>query len=150
MSSESSRERLPFEPAKTRKKTPKKPSEPLVQGVQNDEPSKPDKESLTIPETVSQRMIARIGIFSGVPTGMGILTFILSYFVVKNHLFPLANTAVVLVSMAFFGFGVLGLTYGALSSSWDEDIPGSVLGWQEFNTNWTRMRGAWRSTKPKS
>jgi hypothetical protein len=152
MSSEPTRERLPFEPAKTRKKTPKKPAESIVTPPEKPEkPSNPEpgKGSTNIPEGVSRRMIARMGVFSGIPTGLGILTFVGSYFVVKNQVFPLATSAVVLVSMALFGIGVLGLSYGALSASWDEETPGSKLGWHEFNTNWTRMREAWRSAKSK-
>jgi len=53
------------------------------------------------------------------------------------------------VSMGFFGLGVLGLSYGVLSASWDEEIPGSKLGWREFTTNWGRMTSAWRSARQK-
>jgi hypothetical protein len=56
---------------------------------------------------------------------------------------------VVLVSMGFFGLGVLGLSYGVLSASWDEEIPGTKLGWQEFTTNLGRMTSAWRSAGQK-
>jgi hypothetical protein len=52
--------------------------------------------------------------------------------------------------MGFFGLGVLGLTYGVLSASWDEEHPGSTLGWAEFTTNFGRMRETWRSPDKKS
>lgn len=149
MSSEPTRERLPFEPIKTRKKTPKKPAESTVKAPEKEEKTSAHQESTSIPTGVSRRMIARMGVFSGIPTGLGILTFVGSYLVVKNELFPLATSAVVFLSMALFGIGVLGLSYGALSASWDEETPGSKLGWHEFNTNWTRMREAWRSAKSK-
>lgn len=98
-----------------------------------------------IPKAVSDRMVGRVAFFSGVPTALGMLTFIVSYFIVKQELFKLPHTAVVLVSMGFFGLGVLGLSYGALSASWDEGTPGSLLGWQEFSLNFGRLRSAWRS-----
>jgi hypothetical protein len=70
--------------------------------------------------------------------------------VVSKGLFDLPNTAVLLVSMGCFGLGVLGLSYGVLSASWDEEVSGSTLGWEEFNTNFGRMREAWRAAKSKS
>jgi hypothetical protein len=150
MATEPPSQRLPFEPAKNRKKKPKNRPEPEVQAPRDDKQPSAPKGASGIPEAVSRRMIARIGLFCGLPTGMGLLTFIISYFVVSNHWFPLPTTAVVLVSMAFFGLGVLGLSYGVLSSSWDEEISGSKLGWQEFTTNWGRMQEAWRSAKSNS
>jgi hypothetical protein len=51
--------------------------------------------------------------------------------------------------MGFFGLGVLGLSYGVLSASWDEDEPGTKFGWQEFKTNFGRMTAAWRSAGQK-
>lgn len=144
--------------SKSSKKSPKTPASargkggvPFVPG------SKPDPISTKasknrdnspapgIPKAVSDRMVGRVAFFSGVPTALGMLTFIASYFIVKQELFKLPHTAVVLVSMGFFGLGVLGLSYGALSASWDEDSPGSILGWQEFALNFGRLRSAWRS-----
>ncbi|MBD1811216.1 PAM68 family protein [Microcoleus sp. MON1_C1] len=157
MSSEPPRKRLPFEPATNRKKTPKKPPEPqpsvaleLDSADKQPKANKTRKQSQSIPEVVSQRMISRIAVFCGVPTLLGISTFFVSYFVVSKGLFDLPNTAVLLVSMGCFGLGVLGLSYGVLSASWDEEISGSTLGWEEFNTNFGRMREAWRAAKPKS
>ena len=157
MSSEPPRKRLPFEPATNRKKTPKKPPEPqpsvaleLDSADKQPKSNKTRKQSQSIPEVVSQRMISRIAVFCGVPTLLGISTFFVSYFVVSKGLFDLPNTAVLLVSMGCFGLGVLGLSYGVLSASWDEEISGSTLGWEEFNTNFGRMREAWRAAKPKS
>ncbi len=157
MSSEPPSQRLPFEPASNRKKTPKKPPETEAKLV-TEEP-KPEKQSKatktgpqaqSIPEVVSKRMISRIALFCGAPTILGISTFFVSYLIVSKSLFDLPNTAVLLVSMGCFGLGVLGLSYGVLSASWDEDNSGSTLGWEEFNTNFGRMREAWRAAKPKS
>ena len=166
MSSEPPTQRLPFEPASNRKKTPKKPPETDAKLV-TEEPkpdkqpkatktgpqarsSKTDPQAQSIPEVVSKRMISRIAVFCGVPTILGISTFFISYLIVSKGLFDLPNTAVLLVSMGCFGLGVLGLSYGVLSASWDEEASGSTLGWEEFNTNFGRMREAWRAGKPKS
>lgn len=158
MSSEPPRQRLPFEPATNRKKTPKKPPEPQANNAALESDSadkqpkanKTGKQAQSIPEAVSKRMISRIAVFCGIPTLLGISTFFVSYLVVSNGLFDLPNTAVLLVSMGCFGLGVLGLSYGVLSASWDEEVSGSTLGWEEFNTNFGRMREAWRAAKPKS
>ena len=40
-----------------------------------------------------------------------------------------------------FGAGLLGITYGATSASWDPDHEGSALGWQEFRTNFAAIMG---------
>jgi hypothetical protein len=92
-------------------------------------------------------MVRRVAWFSGVPTSFGMLTFVVSYFIVKHHWFPLPNVAVVLVSMGWFGLGVLGLSYGALSASWDEDRLGSWHGWGEFISNFGKLTESWRSLK---
>lgn len=154
MSSEPPRQRLPFEPIANRKKTPKKPAETVENPVKEDKQPPVNKtggqQSQSIPEVVSKRMISRIALFCGVPTLLGISTFFVSYLIVSKGLFDLPNTAVLLVSMGCFGLGVLGLSYGVLSASWDEEVSGSSLGLEEFNTNFGRMREAWRAAKPKS
>jgi hypothetical protein len=58
--------------------------------------------------------------------------------------------AVLLVNMGLFGLGVLGITYGVLSASWDEEKPGTFLGLDEFSTNWGRMTEVWRETQKKN
>lgn len=100
-----------------------------------------------IPETVSRRMVKRMALFSGIPTVLGMATFVVSYFIVTQDIFELPTYAVLLVSLGCFGLGVLGLSYGVLSSSWEEDAPGSPLGLAEFGDNWGRMTEAWRSQK---
>ncbi len=88
-----------------------------------------------------------MGVFCGIPTALGVSTFFASYFIVVNGVFDLPNSAVVLMSMACFGLGVIGLSYGVLSASWEEDIPGSLIGLGEFKTNLGRMTAAWRDAR---
>jgi hypothetical protein len=164
------RDRLPFEPAKSRKKPEKKAPAALVKpekqpdskkseskkaskeskGGGGDRPSQSSATSMAIPDVVSRRMVRRMALFCGIPSALGISTFFISYFVVTHDLAALPNVAVVLISMGFFGLGVLGLSYGVLSASWDENAGGSALGWSEFTTNLGRMTEAWRSTGKKS
>lgn len=88
--------------------------------------------------------------FSGIPTAFGMLTFVVSYFIVTQEVFKLPTIAVVLVSMGFFGLGVVGITYGILSASWDEDREGDRWGWSEFRTNFGRLTDAWKAARQKS
>jgi|SRR5919199_1362411 hypothetical protein len=151
MSTEPSRERLPFEPNQKRKKAAKTKPEPVASKTapNNDKQTTASRESMRIPDAVSKRMVRRMALISGIPTALGMSSFVVSYFLIKNVGLNLPHVAVVLVSMGFFGLGVLGLTYGVLSASWDEEIPGTVLGWQEFTTNLGRMTSAWRSAGQK-
>lgn len=105
--------------------------------------------SMAIPDAVSKRMARRMAIFCGVPSFLAIATFVVSYYIVSQHVLDLPTSAVLLVSLSFFGLGVLGLSYGLFSASW-EDEPGSLLGASEFRTNLGRTIAAWRSQRPQS
>jgi hypothetical protein len=78
---------------------------------------------------------------------MGVAVFFVSYLLIVRQIVDLPNVAVLLTSMGCFGLGVVGLSYGALSTSWDEMRPGSLLGMDEFQVNFGRLVGAWRDTR---
>lgn len=120
-----------------------------AEGSQN-KVAKPTRADLAIPEVVSSRMIRRMAILSGVPIVFGVMTFVGSYYIVINDIFELPNTAVLLVSMGWFGLGVLGLSYGVISASWEEETSGSLVGWSEFTINFQRLVGAWQEARQKS
>ncbi|MCX7592471.1 MAG: PAM68 family protein [Fischerella sp.] len=153
MSAEES-ERLPFEPNKKRQKPAKATSKSSATQPESpkNEKKKPrySKEEVAIPQVVSQRMIRRVAGFSGIPTFLGILTLVVSYLLLTKAGIKLPPVAVLLVNMGFFGLGVLGISYGALSASWDEERTGTLLGWNEFTTNWGRMVAAWRESRQKN
>lgn len=96
-----------------------------------------------IPEVVSQRMLRRMLVFSGMPTFLGVATFFISYGLIVKGNVELPPYAVLLATLGCFGLGVVGLTYGVLSASWDEDRPGDWLGLEEFQVNFGRMTSAW-------
>ncbi|MEY2976799.1 MAG: PAM68 family protein [Prochlorotrichaceae cyanobacterium] len=158
---ESEPKRLPFEPKKRKKKQAAAPSgagpsSPQTSSAAKATPSTPKPnpvasgksratlEQTRIPDSVSRRMVSRILVFSGIPTVLGISTFFASYLIVTREIFDLPNAAVLFVSLGCFGLGVLGLSYGVLSASWEEDLPGTLLGWQEFRVNLSRFLDAWR------
>ncbi|MBR8836086.1 MAG: PAM68 family protein [Stigonema ocellatum SAG 48.90 = DSM 106950] len=146
--------RLPFEPNKKRQKPAKtKNSTPVAkpESKGKDEKKPPlTKEEMAIPQVVSQRMIRRVAGFCGIPTALGLSTLIVSYLLIIYAKITLPHLAVLLVNMGLFGLGVVGITYGVLSASWDEHRPGSWLGWSEFTTNWGRMVAVWRETRQKN
>lgn len=139
-------ERLPFEPKKNRKKVEKSSSNTSAkQPERNDRSTAVESteratlQATRIPDIVSKRMIRRIIIFCGIPSALGLSTFFISYWIVTKGWFDIPNYVVLLVSLGLFGLGTLGLSYGLLSASWDEEIPGSFLGFQEFRINLKRF-----------
>jgi hypothetical protein len=151
---ESERSPLPFEPNKKRQKPAKAIKQPVLKIPETE--NKPQqqrrysKQEMAIPEVVSQRMIRRVAAFCGVPTFLGVSSLIVSYLLVTLADIQLPPIAVLLVNMGLFGLGVVGITYGVLSASWDEERPGTILGLAEFSTNWGRMTEVWRDTQKKN
>ncbi len=153
-------ERIPFEPSnRSKKEKPsKKPPSVTANAADTDVDRNTKTDSLGIPEEVSRRMVRRAAVFCGIPTGLGLTTFIISYILVSRHILDLPTSAVVLLSMLFLGIGVLGLSYGAISASWDEGRVGNWWGGDEFSKNFGHLSGAWKSQqqtvkvqqKPKS
>lgn len=92
-------------------------------------------------------MAKRMVVFCGIPTLLGLATLPLSYWIIAQDLMDLPNVAVILVSLLFLGLSVLGLSYGVLSASWDEDQPGSWLGISEFQLNWQRLLTSWQERR---
>jgi len=154
-----SRDRLPFEPKRKQPKPAKsEPTKPASsKSASTAAPARPsgavrgaskDDVSLSaIPKEVSNRMVRRMALLSGVPTGAGIASFGVAYLIVVNDWFELPTYAVVLVSMGLFGLGVLGLSYGILSASWDEQRVGTLVGWEEFRRNLDRLISSWRNAR---
>ena len=151
---ESERSPLPFEPNKKRQKPAKAIKQPVLKTTETE--NKPQqqrrysKQEMAIPEVVSQRMIRRVAAFCGVPTFLVVSSLIVSYLLVTLADIQLPPIAVLFVNMGLFGLGVLGITYGVLSASWDEERPGTILGLAEFSTNWGRMTEVWRDTQKKN
>lgn len=156
MPSSSNRNPWPFEPKQSKKKVNQKTD--TTNSIANKQDNsdtklskkKADASLKAIPDEVSKRMIRRMIIFSGIPTFMGISSFLVFYLIVSQGWFNVPNTAVLLVSMGLFGLGVLGLSYGILSTSWDEERLASWWGWEEFTVNFGRLTSAWRNARQES
>lgn len=90
-----------------------------------------------------------MALFCGIPTFLGLASFPTSYFILQQGI-ELPNVAVLLVSLGCLGLGVLGLSYGVLSASWDEDRLGNALGWSEFQLNFGRMVEGWKEARDRN
>ena len=107
------------------------------------------KGSQVIPEAVAQRMMRRIAIGTGVPSLLGMAVFVGSYLLVSRHIFDIPPVATLLASGACFLLGVVGLSYGVLSASW-EDSPGTLLGTEQLAVNISRVRSSLRAMRQGS
>ena len=92
-----------------------------------------------IPDHVSRRMVRRVLLLSGLPTLMAMGIFVLSYVLMSQDILRIEPIVTIGVSGVFFVLGLLGLSYGVLSASWD-DGPGSPLGLEQFGKNVQRLR----------
>jgi hypothetical protein len=94
-----------------------------------------------IPEVVANRMARRIAITTGCPTLLGMAVFVASYLLVSRQILDIPPGVTLLASGACFLLGLLGLSYGVLSSSW-ENAPGTLLGAEQIVLNLGRLRAA--------
>ncbi|PZO45444.1 MAG: DUF3464 domain-containing protein [Phormidesmis priestleyi] len=99
-----------------------------------------------IPKEVSDRMLRRMAVLSSSPVFLGVGIFFLAYYLKSREIVEFPPVAVLLVTMGCFGLGVLGLTYGVLSASWDAE-PGSLIGLSEFKLNFGRVMDARKTSK---
>lgn len=149
MPADDDRSPLPFEPTSKRPKPPKSspPSKSAKRSVIKENKRRYSKEETEIPEAVSRRMLRRMFFFSGVPVSLGVLVFFASYVVIIQGIAELPNVVVLLTTLACFGLSVVGLSYGALSASWEEETVGGLLGVDNFRVNFGRMVGSWREAR---
>ncbi|MBP0021495.1 MAG: PAM68 family protein [Cyanobacteria bacterium SBLK] len=151
MPPESDREPLPFEPRQKSKKKKKAKATPpptaSVREKKSDSRSKRNANSSAIPEVVSQRMIRRMALMCGIPTGLGLSSFFIFYAAVSQGWAEIPPQLVFYATLGLFGLGFFGLSYGVLSTSWEEDRPGGWIGWQEFTLNAARLLQGWRTAR---
>ncbi len=104
---------------------------------------KPTKSS-GIPKYVANRMARRIIITTGLPTLTGMGVFIGSYYVISRDIAEISPTITLVTSAMCFFVGLLGLSYGILSASWDPQT-GSLLGIENIKPNISRIKDAFKS-----
>ena len=112
---------------------------------QNTSTKKRNKDS-GIPKYVANRMARRIVFTTGIPTISGMGVFIGSYFLISRGIADISPTLTLVSSAICFLVGLLGLSYGILSASWDFNA-GSFLGLENIKPNINRIKGAFESNK---
>ena len=108
--------------------------------------SKSARKESGIPKYVANRMARRIAFTTGIPTLSGMGVFIGSYFLISKGIAEISPTVTLVSSAMCFLVGLLGLSYGILSASWDF-TPGSFLGLENIKPNISRIKDALKSTK---
>ena len=99
-----------------------------------------------IPKYVANRMARRIAFTTGIPTISGMAVFIVSYFLISKGIADISPTLTLVSSAICFLVGLLGLSYGILSASWDLN-PGSFLGFENIKPNINRMKAAFKTSQ---
>ena len=99
-----------------------------------------------IPRYVADRMARRVAIFTGLPTVAGMGVFVGSYLLITNGIAEIAPGLTLAASGGFFLLGLVGLSFGVLSASWDSQ-PGSILGFENLRPNLKRMRESIKASK---
>jgi drug/metabolite transporter (DMT)-like permease len=99
-----------------------------------------------IPDAVANRMARRIAIGTGIPTLMGMGVFVGSYLLVSRQIFDVPPSATLAASGGCFFLGLLGLSFGVLSASWEEK-PGSLLGTEQIGLNISRLRSSIKASR---
>jgi hypothetical protein len=99
-----------------------------------------------IPEAVANRMARRVAVATGIPTLMGMGVFVGSYMLVSRQIADIPPGATLVASGSCFLLGLVGLSYGVLSSSWEER-PGSLLGSEQLGLNIARLRDSFRAMR---
>ena len=83
-------------------------------------------------------------IMTGIPTVSGMSVFVLSYLAVSRGIVDIPPALTLITSASCFFIGLIGLSYGILSSSW-EPTPGSILGFENIRPNIKRVKEAFSS-----
>tara|TARA_Y100001968_G_C19260157_1_gene668849 strand:+ start:446 stop:865 length:420 start_codon:yes stop_codon:yes gene_type:complete len=106
--------------------------------------NKKNNSSNGIPKYVANRMAMRIALATGIPTLAGMGIFIGSYILISRGIADISPSLTLTTSAICFLLGLLGLSYGILSASWDLK-EGSLIGLENIGPNIKRMREAFKS-----
>ncbi|XP_008805570.2 uncharacterized protein PAM68-like [Phoenix dactylifera] len=104
--------------------------------INNNAPNDGDDE---IPPDVFDRMIRRMLFSVGTPMALGIgLLYVLSL-LKKGNLWEVPGWLPFLTILLSFGTSAMGIAYATLTTSWDHNKEGSLLGWEEAKKNWPEL-----------
>ena len=95
------------------------------------EPPAPD----TLPQEVADRMLRRMVAFAGAPAAVALSALPLARHLESSGALDIRAWQALLFTGALFAASIAGVTYGAVSASWDPARAGSLLGWSEAKVN---------------
>ncbi|MEW5316993.1 MAG: hypothetical protein WDW38_008328 [Sanguina aurantia] len=99
-------------------------------------------QNVETPQVVIDRIFSRMVRFSVAPVSLGI-ALLGGFYYLKVGLKLEYPIWLVYVSQVFtFGGGLLGITYGVISASWDPSREGTFWGWTEFRANLPILLGS--------
>jgi hypothetical protein len=86
-------------------------------------------------------MARRVAVATGIPSILGMSTFVASYLLVSKGVLDIPPGVTLVMSGGFFLLGLVGLSYGVLSASWEPGA-GSLLGLEQIGLNVSRLRSS--------
>jgi len=92
-------------------------------------------EGAVIPEKVAQRMGSRMLPFVGIPLFGSMGAFVGFWYMATYRDLEFKPALVAASTIACLVVGLVGITYSIMSTSWDPDREGSLLGGDEFSKN---------------
>jgi len=96
---------------------------------------KESSEGAVIPEKVAQRMGSRMLPFVGIPLFGGMGAFVAFWYMATYRDMEFQPALVAASTIVLLGVSLVGITYSMMSTSWDSDREGSLLGTDEFGKN---------------
>lgn len=135
------------------KQVPKESSSPstseskpvLTKNVIDSQSDEDEEEDDSVPEVVTNRMLKRITLTVGIPIAFGLCFFPFFYWLKVVQKVDIPDWLPLIVSTSFFGAAGLGISYGVISTSWDPNREGSLLGWREAQANWPVLWSTFRN-----
>jgi len=94
-----------------------------------------------MPQVVSDRMLRRVVPFAGLPIFGAVVVFAGFYYANTQLELDLPPHSVAYITQALVLLSFAGITWGVMSTSWDEEVEGSWLGAEQVGRNFDLMRG---------
>lgn len=104
-------------------------------------------DSAVIPERVAQRMGSRMLPFVGIPLFGLMGTFVTFWYLATYKNYEFQPALVAFSTIGILAVGLIGITYSVMSASWDDDVEGSALGFDEFKKNFGSIQGGLKRTR---
>ncbi|KAK7380379.1 hypothetical protein VNO78_32889 [Psophocarpus tetragonolobus] len=92
-----------------------------------------------LPKSVMYRVIRRILFSVGVPMALGLALMHIFGELKEQHVWTAPLWLPFLTTLLTFGASTVGIAYGALSTSLDEEEQGSFFGVEQVQKNWVEM-----------